>query len=515
MKLNNRDDTIARIFAERVKRQQATDDIQKEQNRIRSAERFKRKFYSYFPDDGSLRRELYTQHVKFFEAGGKYRERAFVAANRVGKTDAGSYELTCHLTGEYPKWWTGRKFDRPVTAWVAGTTNTTVRDILQNKLLGRLKKSTVRGEDDVVVGRGTGMIPGANILDTRPRSGIPDAVELIYVKHKTGGTSIVQFKSYESGRKSFEGVEQDILWLDEEPELDIYTECLMRTMTNNGIVMLTMTPLMGLSSVVLNFLPSGQLPPDGLHEGRYVVMCDWDQAPHLTEEAKKELWASIPPYQRDARSKGIPQLGSGQIYPVPESEIVVEPYVIPENWRKVYGLDVGWKRTAAVWIAENPVDKTWVAWSEHYQGQMEPGVHASSIRARGGKIPGVIDPAARGRTQNDGTQLTQQYRDLGLTLTLAKNAVDSGLYEVWQALSGGQLKIFKTLSNLLYEYRVYRRDEKGHIVKENDHLMDALRYVWVSGRDLAVHGIDVAAKPVERQMMHWQRAGGSGGEWMA
>ena len=114
---------------------------------------------------------------------------------------------------------------------------------------------------------------------------------------------------------------------------------------------------------------------------RYVVMATWDDVPHLSEEDKEELWESIPPYQRDARSKGVPQLGSGAIYPVPESEIVVDPFQIPDWWPRVYGLDVGWNRTACVWGAIDRESATVYLYSEHYQGQSEPSVHAHAYRS--------------------------------------------------------------------------------------------------------------------------------------
>jgi hypothetical protein len=95
----------------------------------------------------------------------------------------------------------------------------------------------------------------------------------------------------------------------------------------------------------------------------------------------------------------------------------------------------------------------------------------------------VIDPAARGRGQRDGEQLLQDYVDLGLDLDVAVNARESGLYQVWQLLSSGRLKVFKSLTNWLEEFRLYRRDDKGQIVKEKDHLMDCTRYFVMSGRE--------------------------------
>lgn len=210
---------------------------------------------------------------------------------------------------------------------------------------------------------------------------------------------------------------------------------------------------------------------------KYLVQASWGDVPHLTEKAKAELLAATPPHLRDARTKGIPSLGSGAIYPVEESEIMVAPFAIPDYWPRAYGMDVGWSRTAAIWGAIDRSADVVYLYTEHYRGQAEPSIHAAAIRARGEWIPGVIDPSARGRSQDDGAQLMQQYVDLGLNLALAENLVDSGIYEVWQRLSTGRLKVFATLQNFRAEYRLYRRDENGKIVKQFDHLMDSCRYL--------------------------------------
>lgn len=209
---------------------------------------------------------------------------------------------------------------------------------------------------------------------------------------------------------------------------------------------------------------------------KYLVSAGWDHVPHLTEQAKAELLESTPPHLREARSEGKPGLGSGAIYPIPLSEVTVKPFAIPPYWPKLYALDVGWKKTACLWFAwDRNVDVIY-AYTEHYRGQAEPSIHATAIKARGDWMPGVIDPAARGRSQVDGTQLIEAYRQLGLKLTPADNAVEAGIYAVWERLSTGRLKIFDTCQNLQAEYRLYRRDEKGKIIKEFDHLMDTLRY---------------------------------------
>ncbi len=218
---------------------------------------------------------------------------------------------------------------------------------------------------------------------------------------------------------------------------------------------------------------------------KQTVTATWDDAPHLGADQKRELWQSLPPHQRDARAKGVPQLGSGAIYPVPESDIVVDPFELPPWWPRVYGLDVGWNRTAAVWGAHDRETGTVYLYAEHYRGQVEPSVHAAAIRARGAWIPGVVDPAARGRGQSDGAQLLRSYLDLGLALAPARNGVEAGLFQVWERLSTGRLKVFAALRHWRDEFRLYRRDERGAVVKKDDHLMDATRYLVVSGLDLA------------------------------
>jgi hypothetical protein len=210
---------------------------------------------------------------------------------------------------------------------------------------------------------------------------------------------------------------------------------------------------------------------------KLVVMATWDDAPHLDEKSKAELWNSIPPYQRDARSKGIPQLGSGAIYPVPESDFSVAPFAIPDFWPRGYGMDVGWNFTAAVWGAHDRENDVLYLTHGYKRSQAEPTIHAAGLKAPGAWIPGFIDPASRGRSQHDGSNLLQDYRDLGLSLQLADNAVESGLYSVWNRLSTGRLKVFKSLGEWFTEFRLYRRDEKGRVVKENDHLMDCTRYL--------------------------------------
>src|SRR5690348_15083971 len=173
---------------------------------------------------------------------------------------------------------------------------------------------------------------------------------------------------------------------------------------------------------------------------RWAVQISWDDVPHLDAKAKASIIDSYLPHEREARTKGIPSLGAGAIYPIPESDIVCEPFEFPLWYRHVFALDVGWNRTACLWGAVDPETDVLYLYSEYYRANAEPPIHAAAIQSRGKWIPGVIDPASRGRSQKDGEQLLQIYQQLGLPLVIADNGVESGLYTVWTRMSTGRLK---------------------------------------------------------------------------
>ncbi len=378
-------------------------------------------------------------------------------------TEAGAYETVCHCTGLYPDWWEGRRFNRPILAWVGGDTATTVRDIIQKKLLGDI--------NDI----GSGMLPKDTIIEYKSRRNVPDAIETIRIKHVTGGVSTLVLKTYEQGRATWQGTEVDLIWVDEECPQAVYGEALIRLMTTQGSILTTFTPLNGLTELVLGFLDNSQ--DTDAEFPKYVQVVAWSDVPHITEEMKKKMLDATPPQLREARAQGIPTVGEGLVYPVDPKYIVVDDFKIPLHYKKLYGMDVGWNNTAAVWGAWDIDNDVIYVYSEHKQGQAEPLIHAQAIKARGEWIRGEIDPAARGRSQIDGESLFNLYRSAGLKIYPADNSVEAGIFKVWERLTTGRLKIFSSCSGVLRELSLYHRDDKGKIVKKNDHLLDALRYM--------------------------------------
>ncbi len=214
--------------------------------------------------------------------------------------------------------------------------------------------------------------------------------------------------------------------------------------------------------------------------GKIAIQAGWSDVPHLSEAAKAEMLEAIPEYQREARKNGIPDLGPGAVYPMSPDDYITDRKPEPE-WPRCFGFDVGWNESAAVWLAFDREGATVYAYDEYFRGQAEPAVHAIAIRAKGGWIPGAVDPASAGSSQIDGRQLLEVYRELGLDLTEADNAVTAGTTKIWNLLSTGQLKIYRHLTHLLKQMKMYRRDEAGRIIKRDDHAVDALRYGVMTG----------------------------------
>lgn len=291
------------------------------------------KFKNFFPDEGEYRRALYPKHIEFFDAGKTYTERGFIAGNRVGKSEAGCYETVCHATGLYPEWWTGLRFTRPVLIWVGGDTATTLRDIVQKKLLGEIT--------DI----GSGMLPKDTIIEYKTRRNVPDAIETIRIRHITGGTSTIVLKSYEQGRVSWQGSEVDFIWIDEEAPQEVYGEALIRLMTTKGSMIMTFTPLSGLTPVVLSFLDNSQ--ETDVDFPKWVTICGWKDVPHIDEETKAKMLAATPPQLREARSEGKPTVGEGLVYPIDPKNVTVDDFQLPKHFQRLYGMDVGWNNCVA------------------------------------------------------------------------------------------------------------------------------------------------------------------------
>jgi phage terminase large subunit-like protein len=205
------------------------------------------------------RLELYRPYPKqraFHAAGATNSERLFIAGNQLGKSLAGGAEWAMHLTGRYPDWWEGAVFNQPVKLWASSVTTDATRDNPQRVLVG---------PPAIEESWGTGMIPKDALKEWHRAMGTANLLDSVLVRWGGGGDvqadiSVLGFKHYAQGREKWQGPTLDGVWFDEECPLDIYSEGMTRT--NRGqrgqFVMMTFTPLLGMSEVVRMFLQQGK-----------------------------------------------------------------------------------------------------------------------------------------------------------------------------------------------------------------------------------------------------------------
>lgn len=423
----------------------------------------------------------YKKQAEFHAKGNTHRERLFMAGNQLGKSLSGAAEMAMHLTGLYPEWWEGRRFNKAIAAWASGVTGESVRDTTQRLLVGR------PGE------YGTGMIPAASIVGEPKRAiGVADLLDSVSVKHVSGGVSRLYFKRYEQGREKWQGETLDVVWFDEEPPQDIYTEGLTRTNATGGMAYMTFTPLLGMSEVVMRFL--NEPSPD-----RSVTTMTIDDAEHYTPEEREKIVASYPAHEREARAKGIPTLGSGRIFPVEEDAIKVNPFKIPSHWPRINGIDFGWDHpAAAAQIAwDRDADVIYVIRS-HRAREQTPILFAPAVNAWGSWVPVAWPHDGLQHDKGSGEQLAKQYAAAGLrmlkdraTFEDGTNGVEAGLMDMLDRMQTGRFKVFSNLDDWFQEFRLYHRKD-GKVVKKNDDLLSATRYALMMKRKAIVQTVEPA-----------------------
>lgn len=429
----------------------------------------------------------YPWQVDFHNAGGEFRQRALISGNQTGKTETCAAEVAIHATGLYPDWWKGLRIKHPIECLIACESNEMTRDIQQKKLYGEFELESTEPD-------GTGWVPKDRILGWDNRvCGLKGVYDKVQVRHASGGVSVIHQKSYEQGYTKFQGVQYDLTWLDEEPDdIKIFSEVLMRLIARKGHLLLSRTPLFGMTDLIDHFL--GDSP------GVYSANVTWDDAPHLDKQTKEELLKSIPPHERDARTKGIPMMGEGAIFPISDEDIWCEQFHAPDHWRFLAAMDFGVEHpTACVWLAWN-MESDVVYVTDCYRkgrSQSDPqsttvANHASAIKARD---PNNLIPVAwphdgiREERVGGGINLKTLYEDQGVNM-LPKHAryeendkkgagagvmsVERGLLEMYQRMVDGRLKVFKHLNDWFEEKRVYHRKD-GKIVPRKDDLLSATR----------------------------------------
>lgn len=436
----------------------------------------------------------YPKQEEFHTAGADHRERLFAAGNQLGKTLSGAFEMAMHATGVYPDWWKGRKFPYAIRAMAGSESAELTKKGVQRLLLGSPEERDQWG---------TGAIPKVALRNTALRTGVPDAVASIVVRHRCGDDSVIQLQSYDQGRTKWQADTLDYVWFDEEPPLDLYTEGLTRTNATQGIVALTFTPLLGMSQVVRRFM---QERPAGTHVTQMTIA----DALHYTQEQRDAIIAAYPEHEREARANGVPMMGEGAVFPVTESGIKVQGFAIPKHWPKIIGLDFGWDHpTAAVWLAWDRDTDTVYVYDVYIKRKSSVPENAMVIRAKGDWFPVAWPHDGLQHDKGSGETLAAQYKTAGLNMLKDRatfddggSGVEAGVAEMLDRMQTGRFKVFSHLTHWFDEFRQYHRKD-GKLVKEFDDAISATRYALMMKRFAKTQdeATAVAAQKLQRHIV--------------
>lgn len=217
---------------------------------------------------------------------------------------------------------------------------------------------------------------------------------------------------------------------------------------------------------------------------RHVTFMTIDDAEHYTPEQRKAITDAYPAHEREARAKGIPVLGSGRIFPVPEELIACDAIEIPRHWPRIGSMDFGWDHPFAATDLAWDRDSDTVYVTKAYRiREATPVIHAAALKPWGVWLPWAWPRDGRRETlEGAGIALANQYRAQGLEMLYEHSqfpdgsvSVEAGLLDMLTRMEGGKFKVFRHLNDWFAEFRLYHRKD-GKVVKENDDLMSATRY---------------------------------------
>lgn len=420
----------------------------------------------------------YAKQALFHSMGAEKREIALFAGNQLGKTMAASNEVAIHLTGLYPGWWKGRRFTKG-NHWLAGSeSGELTRRGVQRYLFGR----------DPRENPGTGSIPANCILDLSWSRHVNDFIDTAKIKFTapdgSEGVSTVSLKSYDQGKSKWQADTVDGVWFDEEPDEGLYIEGLTRTNATQGMVMVTCTLLKGMTAIASRFWQE----LDTFKEAGMVNMTIYD-VDHYTEEQRAAIIAQYPVHERDARTLGVPSLGSGRVFQMKEDDVTCPPFAIPKHWPRIAGVDFGWDHPAAAcWLAWDRDSDTIYVYDSFKMRESTPMMQAPIINTRGKWIPVAWPHDGLQHDKGSGEQLAKQYTNHGVnmlperaTFEDGSNGLEAGVAEMTDRMLSGRWKVFTTCSDWLAEFRMYHRKD-GLIVKKLDDALSASRYAMMMVR---------------------------------
>lgn len=426
----------------------------------------------------------YKPQKAFFDLGKTKRERLFQAGNQLfGKTTGGAVETALHLTGRYPEWWDGRRFDHPTRGWTVGESGAWVRDHAQSRLCGEHGTAS----EPSAVDWGTGFIPKKYLLSRTLSHGVQNAFDSISVSHVSGGTSTLSFKAYEQGRAKLQGSALDFVWPDECPPDDIYSELMARIARTNGIIYTTFTPMRGATGVTARFTDDDS--PQA-RKDRGVVKVNISQVEGKSDEEVAAIIDSYPAHERGARVNGDIMMGEGAVFEGLNESMIAAPPLrlsdVPPYWPKLWGIDFGIGHPfAAVLLARDPDTDIIYLLHEIRISDALPQNHIAMMRGIAPEPPVSWPHDGNDREKSNGEELFKFYkprngqpgmnmRNSHATFPDGGYSTSAGVMEMLNRMRQGKFLVSPTCRRWFQEFSMYHY-KNGLIVKVNDDLLSATR----------------------------------------
>ena len=416
--------------------------------------------------------------------------RGILAANRIGKTVSTCYETAYHLTGLYPEWWAGRRFDKPITAMVAGEGWSQVALVLQNELLGT---PDVKLRDSL----GTGAIPRDCIVQDTMRGDGANAIG-VEIRHTTGGKSYLLFANYTQEVRQLQGFKLNLAVFDEQPPDDFFSEIVTRTATTQGQVLCSFTPLKGLNGLVSKFW--NQEP------GYDYVRVAWDDVPEydpwgepfLLKSTREQLERDYLPHEREARMQGKPIMGKGAVFQIrtwPTYRSGEIDFRGLPNIHRIIALDLGLvnDKTVITLMYWDPYERTAYLHKQIVVQGVEEAVptqyinHLLRPEVFGTPIVLPADANTQGRYTMSSSSIRELFESYELNVhgKAIMNPPDSegrvtnhksyGINQMRQMLEVGSLLINENCTEFLREAHNYYVDSQGRF-SDPDDCIDSARY---------------------------------------
>lgn len=417
-----------------------------------------------------------TWQIKAIKLGKTQSIRGVIAANRLGKTYFGTYELALHLTGLYPNDWNGFKFDKPINALALGNSWS---QLMMPKALHELLMGPQHDN-------GSGWIPKNCILN-KTGSGQLGAYRKVEVQHISGEISTLTFGTYMSGDESFMGAAIDFFLIDECPnDKTILSQCVKRTWSTNGKGLCVFTPERGLNDTVKAFWDK-----DGIYHGGLVHVTLFDSGLY-SDTRKQEMLNSVEQWAKEYSIYGRPSAGSGAVFSgIVKSDIIEITPPIQQHWKRLCGIDFGRRDTnVVIFITKDPETGKHYMYDEVATKDKDANEIAPFIIQRQKKYIPLIWPVDGKAERGTGVTLIDIYRNSGVICTEEysanyfsnnpnedyKRSITPGISYMRSLFKSGMLKVSPTCTEFLKEFDLYSYDDSGKFIDKNNHAIDSARY---------------------------------------